>query len=235
MIYAVILATGEGKRMGNAELPKQFMELCGKPIVIHTMEQFLVNPRLDHIVICCSDKWIDYLKNLSKEAFGDEPRLHFTVGGETRNESLINGCAYITENLNGQSEDIVVTHDAVRPFVSQKIIDDNIEAMEHYDAIDTAVEATDTIVYSEDQKSISQIPVRSNCFQGQTPQTFRIGKLTSLYNELTDDEKLILTDACKIYTIKGQNVGIVLGDVYNIKITVPYDLLVSNAIIALRN
>ena len=98
-------------------------------------------------------------------------------------------------------------------------------------AIRRGVAATDTIVQSEDGKVISSVPDRSKMYQGQTPQTFRLKKLKSLYESLTDEEKKILTDAAKIFVMKGEDVYLVEGEVSNIKITYPYDLRVAETLI----
>ena len=143
----------------------------------------------------------------------------------------MNGCKYIEEKYGLNDKDIVVTHDAVRPFVTQRILDDNIKLAKKYGAADTVIPATDTIVYSKDGKMITEIPDRKECYQGQTPQTFNIKKLMSLFDSLTKKEKEILTDGCKIFSIKGEDVALVDGEVYNIKLTTLYDLKIAQAIL----
>ncbi|MEE1236675.1 MAG: 2-C-methyl-D-erythritol 4-phosphate cytidylyltransferase, partial [Turicibacter sp.] len=96
---------------------------------------------------------------------------------------------------------------------------------------DTVVPAFDTIIASEDGVVISDIPRRDFMYQGQTPQSFNIKKLTSLYNSLTKEEKEILTDACKIFVVKGEPVKLVRGEVFNTKITTQYDLKIANALV----
>ena len=124
-----------------------------------------------------------------------------------------------------------MTHDAVRPFVTYRIIKDNIDAAKKYGACDTVVPATDTIVESQDGVIISAIPDRSKLYQGQTPQSFNALKLQQLYRSLTDGEKEILTDAAKIFVIKGEPVELVRGETYNVKITYPYDLTVAEGLL----
>src|SRR5690606_7456415 len=114
---------------------------------------------------------------------------------------------------------------------THRIIQDNIEQGKLYPAVDTVIPAIDTIVESEDHEFISQIPRRDFMYQGQTPQTFKINKFKELYNQLTEAEKEILTDACKIFSLKGETVKLVDGEIFNIKVTTPYDLKVANAII----
>ena len=113
-------------------------------------------------------------------------------------------CNYIKEEYTINNSDIIVTHDAVRPFITQRIINDNIEKCNKYGATDTVVQAIDTIVESKKNEIISNIPVRGYMYQGQTPQSFRIIELMETYSSLTDKEKNILTDACKMYVMKNK-------------------------------
>lgn len=232
MVYAVIAAGGIGTRMGNTEKPKQYITLSGKPIICHTVEKFYVNSEFRRVIVLCPDQWVSYTKNIIAKYLPDAgERVVVIEGGCTRNATLMNAVDYI-ERTDGLDEStIVVTHDAVRPFVTSRIIRENIDAAREYGACDTVVPATDTIVESEDGDSITLVPDRSTLYQGQTPQSFNALKLRRLYNELTDEEKDILTDACKIFTIKGLPVRLVRGEVYNIKLTYPYDLRVARVLL----
>lgn len=231
MIYAEVLAGGKGTRMGNTELPKQFLMLGKKPVVIHTLEQFLMNERIDKVLICCPEAWMSYTKDIIRKYLGKNERIVVVKGGETRNDTILNGCKYIEENFGLNDDDIILTHDAVRPFLNQRIINDNIDMTFKYGAVDTVVEAFDTIVHSVDGKIITEIPVRSEMYQGQTPQSFNIKLLMKFFDSLTEEEKDILTDACKALVLKGTDVHLVKGEVYNIKITTQYDLKVANGLI----
>ena len=231
MIYAEILAGGKGTRMGNTEMPKQFLLLGNKPIFIHTVEQFLLNRRVDKILICCPEQWMAYTRDTLKKYHADMERVFVVQGGTTRNETILNGCTFIEKNFGLNNDDIILTHDAVRPFINQRIIDDNIDGTLKYGAVDTVVEAFDTIVHSADGEVITNIPVRSEMYQGQTPQSFNIKLLMSFFNSLTNEEKEILTDACKALVIKGNDVHLVKGEVYNMKITTQHDLKVANGLV----
>ena len=231
MIYAEILAGGSGTRMGNTDKPKQFLMLGNKPILVHTLEQFVMNPNIDKILVIVPKVWVEFRKDIIKSFLENNDRVVVVEGGETRNETIINGCKYIEKTYGLNEEDIVITHDSVRPFVSQRIINDNIEKMKEYAAVDTVISAADTIVESIDGAVISNIPVRKHYLQGQTPQSFRVKQLMEVYESLNEEEKEILTDACKIYVIKGIAVGLVEGEPYNIKVTTMYDLKVANAIV----
>ena len=234
VIYAEILAGGNGSRMGNINMPKQFLSLNNRPIIIHTIEKFLLNDRFDKIIIVSRKDWVNHTKDIIKKYIGETDRVVVVSGGDDRNESIMSGVRYIDEHFGINDDDIIVTHDSVRPFLTHRIIDENINAALEYSAVDTVIEAIDTIIRSEDQEVITEIPVRDTMFQGQTPQSFNIKKLVELYQSLDEAEKSILTDACKIFALKGEKVKLVRGEVFNIKLTTPYDLKVANAIIQER-
>lgn len=231
-IYAAILAGGSGSRMGNVERPKQFMNIGGKPIIIHTIEKFIVHQEFDMIIVLAPAAWTAHTRDLVRKYIpeGLRSRIAVTAGGASRNETVMNAVAYIEQNGTLDDETIIVTHDSVRPFVSHRIIDENIRAAMECGACDTVVPATDTIVESTDHEFISSIPDRSVMYQGQTPQSFKAKKLKELYLGLSEDEKKILTDACKIMVMKGEKVRLVMGDTANIKITYPEDLKMAEAL-----
>ena len=229
MIYAAILAGGIGSRMAS-EKP-QYINIGGKPIILHTIEKFCLCSEFEEILILCPKDWIEYTKGLIAKHISPSDRIKVIEGGSTRNETIQNAISYIEASGNLDEDTVIVTHDAVRPFVTYRIIKDNIEAAVNYGACDTVVPATDTIVASEDGDVISAIPDRSKLYQGQTPQSFNALKLQKLYRSLTEDEKDILTDAAKIFVIKGEPVKLVKGETYNVKITYPYDLTVAEGLL----
>lgn len=231
MIYGVVLAGGVGSRMGNVGKPKQYLLIGDKPILIHTLEKFYVQSEFEKVLVLCPSEWLSHTKNLVRKYIRDDERIVVLEGGDTRNETIMNAIDYIESEGNLDEETIIVTHDSVRPFVTQRILEENIRFAKEYGACDTAVAATDTIVCSEDQVVISDIPERRTMYQGQTPQTFQALKLKTLYHSLSEEEKAVLTDAAKIFVMKGEKVHIVDGEVFNIKITYPYDLRVAEALI----
>lgn len=231
MIYAVIAAGGIGSRMGNVEKPKQYITLKDKPIIAHTVEKFYVNDCFKKIIILCPEQWVNHTKSIIKKHLHEDERVVVLQGGSTRNETIMNAIKFIEETDGLDDDTIIVTHDAVRPFVSARIITENIEAALKYGATDTVVPATDTIVESQNGAVISNIPDRSKLYQGQTPQSFKAKLLKDLYYSLTEEEKDILTDACKIFSMKGHDVHLIDGEVHNIKITYPYDLRVAKALL----
>jgi D-ribitol-5-phosphate cytidylyltransferase len=233
MVYAEILAGGKGTRMGNTNMPKQFLAIGNKPIIIHTLERFLLNYNIDKIIVVTPKEWMAHTKDIVNKYILKSyiDKIFICEGGQDRNESIMNGIKYIEQKFGINSDDIVVTHDAVRPFLTHRIIEENIKMAIEYGATDTVIPATDTIVESLDGNEISNIPIRNHMYQGQTPQSFNIKKLQQMYNSLSEYEKSILTDAAKIFVVKNQKVKLVMGDVANIKITTQYDLKIANIMI----
>lgn len=231
MIYAGILAGGQGTRMGNVPMPKQFLLLNDKPIIVHTLEKFVLNPKFNKIIIASPKEWINYTRDVLKKFELELPNVFVIEGGSERNDTIMSIIDFINQEDGIDEDDVLLTHDAVRPFLTHRIIEENIEMGIEHGSVDTVIEAIDTIVESEDGEFISDIPKRDIMYQGQTPQTFHIKTLQSLYNGLSEDEKNILTDACKIFSMKGEKVKLVKGEIFNIKITTPYDLNVANSII----
>lgn len=231
MIYAVILAGGTGSRMGVSDTPKQFLEIKGKPILNYTVEKFLLNDKFEKIIILTPENWISHTKQILRKFTGESGKLAVITGGKTRNETIMNAITYI-EKTDGLDDDtVIVTHDSVRPFVTHRIIEDNIKAAIEFGACDTVIPASDTIVESVDSELISAIPLRSNMYQGQTPQSFKAKILRDEYCSLSEEEKEILTDAAKILVMKGRPVKLVKGETYNIKITYPYDLRIARSLL----
>ena len=231
MVFAVICAGGIGSRMGNAEKPKQYLNVGGKPIILHTIEKFVVNEEFEKIIVLVPESWISYTKDIINKHLQGIEKVEVMAGGSDRNSTIMNAINYIEEKFGLDDDTIIVTHDAVRPFVTHRIIMDNIEAAVKVGACDTVIPATDTIVESLDGEKISSIPDRSKVYQGQTPQSFRAKRLKELYSSLTDEEKAMVADAAKIYLLKGEAVHLVRGEVFNIKITYPYDLTVAETLI----
>ena len=232
-VFGVVLAGGIGARMGNMEKPKQFLELNGKPIIIHTLEKFVVHPGFEQVLVLSPKAWLSYTKDIIRKYIPQPESVAVLAGGATRNETIMNAIRYIDSQGMLDDETVIVTHDSVRPFVTHRILDENIRFAAEYGACDTVIPATDTIVRSQDHEDITEIPDRKQMYQGQTPQSFKAKKLQEVYDSLTEAEKDILTDACKIMVLKGGRVHLVMGEVFNIKITYPYDITVAKALLGI--
>ena len=219
MVYAAVLAGGSGLRMGGS-LPKQFLEVAGRPIIIRSIQAFIESGSVDKIFVAVSADFSDYTSELIAKYLGDAA-VTVVAGGKNRNETLLN----VLHSIDDISDDdIILTHDAVRPFIDKRIVDENISAAREYGACNTVVPAVDTILRSSDGKFIESVPVRSEIFHAQTPQSFGVKKLLSLYENLSDDEMEKFTDSCSVFLAAGERVFLVTGDRNNIKLTYPEDM-----------
>ena len=230
-IFGVVMAGGTGTRMGNVEKPKQFLHIGEKPMIVHTMEKFCINSRFEKVIVLCPEAWVSYTKDLLKKYLPDAERYTVIPGGRLRNDTIMNAVEFIEETYGLEEDTYMVTHDAVRPFVTHRILDENIACANKGIACDTVFPATDTLVESLNGETISQIPNRANYYQGQTPQSFRAKEFKELYQSLSEDEKAILTDAAKVFVIKEKEVALVMGEAFNIKVTYPYDLQLAETLL----
>lgn len=236
MIFAAILAGGVGSRMNIADMPKQFLPLGNKPIIIHTLEKFLSCKRIDCIYIGVHPEWEDHMNKLIKEYFIDfKNKFKVISGGGSRTDTLFNIVNSIEKDFGENKDNIVLTHDSVRPFVSLKMIDENIAAALKYGAVNTLSRAVDTIVISNGEDFVESIPDRSRMYHGQCPQSFNISLLKKYYNKLSSEDKIALTDACKIFVLNNHPVYIVEGDYTNLKITTMGDYKIAMAIEKILN
>ncbi|MDO5125687.1 MAG: 2-C-methyl-D-erythritol 4-phosphate cytidylyltransferase [Ruminococcus sp.] len=227
MIFAGIVAGGTGTRMG-ADIPKQFLKIGGKPIIMCTLEKFLDFRDIDRIYLGVHPDWVDFTKELIETYYLDDKRIVIVNGGQDRNSTVFNIINSIISEYGCNDDDIILTHDGVRPFVTTEIIAENIKTAQSYNACGTFISSVDTIIRSVDGKTVSDVPFRHEMFQAQTPQSFNISRLREVYASLTDDEKSKLTDTCSIFTVKGLPVHIVKGDVLNMKITTANDLKIAD-------
>jgi len=227
MNIAVILAGGSGTRMGS-DIPKQFIDIYGKPMIIHTIESFDVNSEIDKIVISCKEEWQEDLKIWIRK-FGLNKVKYIVSGGSTRQESVYNAI----RALDGvcTDDDILVIHDAARPLISQRIINENIEGAKEFGAVDTVIPSADTIVKSVDGNTINSIPVRSELYLGQTPQSFKYNLIKSAHEASIENSTSDATDDCQLVLGINKNVHLVKGDKLNFKITTFEDLLLLKSVI----
>lgn len=218
MTYAIICAGGMGLRFGGG-IPKQFFEIDGEPILLKTVRIFENIDEIEKIIVVCPKSFIKNAQGILSQC----KKTFVTEGGSDRNMSVMNGIAYIEKNFGLNDDTVVVTHDAVRPFVTAEIITGSIAETKKYGACVAAVKAVDTIIEVENGM-VKNVPDRSRMYQVQTPQTFYAKCLRELYNSLSEDEKLTLTDCSRIYVSRGKPVKIIDGDIKNIKITYKSDI-----------
>ena len=233
MNVAVILSAGSGSRFG-AKIPKQFINLAGKNIIEYTIAAFEQNDQIDEICIVADESYHTKLWEISKNnEFQKVKRI--IIGGVERKDSSYQAIKeYETfENIN------LVFHDAVRPFVSQKIINDTIQALENYDAIDVAIPTADTIIQIDSKtNTIERIPQRSKLQRGQTPQAFKLETIKKAHELSNQDvNEPFFTDDCGLVKqyLPTTDIFVVNGEEKNIKITYPEDLLFAEKLIQLNS
>lgn len=229
---AVILAGGTGSRVESSSIPKQFIEINGAPIFWHTSEKFLINPRIDYVVISCHDEWISYAQNIIKNS-NFQGKIFICSGGECRNKSILHALNFIESNWKNQLDknSVIVTHDAVRMFIDSKIIDENINLCKKFNVVNTVIPSTDTIAISKDKKTIFDIPERSQYYQGQTPQSANWEKIKNIYKNQKNNEFFNRCDLCKLAVLNKDDVGLVLGSYSNFKITTDFDLKIAKILV----
>lgn len=228
MIYGILLAGGKGTRLG-LPTPKQFLKIGNKTLLEHSVEKFAACPFIEHTVVVVPKDWYEQSSSLLNALKFEHVSL--CLGGSTRQESLYKGLSYLRDTIGIGDKDIAVSHDVARPFVTLEIIRNNIQICQKFGAADTVIPSSDTIVESLDQETISSVPIRKNMFLGQTPQTFYVNQFIEIYENLTEDYLSIVTDAAKILQDHGVKVGLVQGDVSNMKVTTLFDLQLANAVL----
>ena len=226
MIYAGILAGGTGVRMGG-NIPKQFMHIGKKPIIIHTIERFLNT--CDKVIVACPKPHIAYMTDIINKyiAIG---AVSVIEGGNTRMDSMLCVLAYIFINFNTTDKDIIVTHDGVRPFVSEDIIEKTVQAAAKKGAAAPFLNATDTVAVSLDGEKLERVLTRDCVYSVQTPQTFKLLKLKKIFKNAGDDIYKY-TDLCGMAMSQVADVYMVPGDRKNIKITTREDIYIAQAIL----
>ena len=222
MVIAALLAGGTGKRLGSA-VPKQFIPLGGRPVLLHSLFAFTESGLIDRCVLSVPAGYVSLARELIKNAGATGVPVDVMGGGENRSDTLRRILLFL--DANGLlKESVLLTHDAVRPFISRRIIEDNIAAVRACGACNTCVPATDTVFLSRDGRFISDVPPRSTVFHAQTPQSFRGDKLLALIEALPPEEFAQMTDGCSVYARFGLPVALVQGDRDNVKLTYPEDI-----------
>ena len=202
------------------------MLINGKPLLVYTIEAFDKNLEINQIVVVTNKEHISEVKDLCKTYKLNKVKT-VVEGGETRQQSVYNGLKSIKVN----KEDIILIHDAARPLVGQRIITDNIHGCQFFDAVATAINATDTIIKSEDQKTITSGIDRNSLYQVQTPQTFKYGLILLAHENAIKNKLPNVTDDAKLVLEMGHKVHLVEGDKYNFKITTSEDLKLFKALL----
>lgn len=233
MNIALIFAGGTGTRMNSKAKPKQFLELNGRAIIIHTLEYFENHADIDAICIACIDSWIPHLKSLLE--FHSIKKVRWIVpGGKTGQESIHNGIETIHADIPDSPETIVLIHDGVRPLISEKIISDNIQCVKEHGSAITVAPAVETIVTSNQNACVQDIYNRASCHLARAPQSFFLNDLYQAHQKAKEDGINDMIDTASLMKHYGHSLYMVDGPVENIKITTPLDFYLFRAIYEAR-
>jgi 2-C-methyl-D-erythritol 4-phosphate cytidylyltransferase len=224
---AIILAGGTGERMNN-EMPKQFLEIASRPVIIHTCKAFEKNESISDMIIVCNEKYIEHLQSLIKQN-SIQKVYKIVPGGKTRQESSFLGIKACPPDTG-----FVLIHDAVRPFAGRSIIEDVLMAAKEKGAAAPVISTEDTIIV-KDGDFITEIPDRNTLKRIQTPQGFQYETMLkahewALENNITDS-----TDDCGLVLAMGPKVKWVEGSRENIKITNAADLFLAENLVPMRD
>ena len=230
MNIAVILAGGSGSRFGR-DLPKQFLKVAGKKVIEHTIDVFEHNDLINEIAVVTQPEYIADVEQLVVNNHYRKVRK-ILVGGKERYHSSLSAINAYTEDT-----DNLIFHDAVRPLVNDRIINDCIEALKEYDAVDVAIPVADTIIQVDDTDCINAIPTRSLLRSGQTPQCFKRGVINKAYEIAMQDPNFLTTDDCGVVRkyLPETPVYVVKGEVFNMKITYKEDLFLVDKLFQLKS
>lgn len=231
-VSALIFAGGTGKRMNTKTLPKQFLELHGKPIIIHTIEHFESHPEIKDIVVVCVDDWLDYCKDLLAK-FNIKKVSQVVPGGETGQMSIFNGLEALQEKYQG-NDDYVLIHDGVRPLIDEEIISKNIESVKKYGTAITVKPVIETVVQVDEEDIINNVIERSTCQTAVAPQSFVLSEIYSLHMRAQAEKLFDMTDSATLARYFGLPLHTVMGGSENIKITTPSDFYIFRAIYEAR-
>jgi 2-C-methyl-D-erythritol 4-phosphate cytidylyltransferase len=231
MNIALIFAGGSGIRMSAASKPKQFLQLYGKEIIIHTLENFEKHPQIDGIVVVCIESWIPFLSNLL-EKYTITKVKWIASGGADGQESIFRGLSALKNNIPDDAA--VLIHDGVRPLITQKLITDCIAGvMQHGSAI-TVTPEIETVVSLDEQKRITTITERSRCFHAKAPQAFRFADIWQAHTKAKAEGITDMIDSASLMRYYGYEIYTVQGDYDNIKITTPSDFYTFRALYEAR-
>ncbi|MCI1268547.1 MAG: 2-C-methyl-D-erythritol 4-phosphate cytidylyltransferase [Ruminococcus sp.] len=232
MNIAVIFAGGVGKRMRSKDLPKQFLKIHEKPIIVHTIELFNEHPEIDAIVISCVADWIDYLNELLKKYNLDKVKK-VVHGGSSGQESIYNGLE-AAEEISSGDNDIVLIHDGVRPLITSKTITDNIASVLKHGSAITSVKVKETVLLVDEEEAIKEVPNRNDSRLARAPQSFYLKDILSAHRSAIKEKKLDFIDSCSMMYHYGKKLYLVEGPQENIKITTPDDFYSMRAILDAR-
>jgi ribitol-5-phosphate 2-dehydrogenase (NADP+) / D-ribitol-5-phosphate cytidylyltransferase len=232
---AVVLAGGTGTRVG-LDVPKQLIRIAGKPIIEHTIAALCESPLVDEVLVMMAPGYLDPVHAIVR-AGGYTKVTRILEGSGTRNDTTRAALDALSGEA-GDEECFVLLHDAVRPLLSQDIIEANVEALQDYDAVDTVIGSADTIIQVDEERLLIEDVLRRDVLRrGQTPQSFRLSTLREAYRLAAGDPDFVATDDCTVVLryLPEVPIAVVAGHERNMKVTEPIDVYLADKLFQLRS
>lgn len=230
MNIAIIIAGGSGARM-KQDIPKQFLNVFDKPVIIYTLEAFQNHPEIDAIEVVCIEGWHEILRAYCKQ-FNISKLENIVNGGKTGQESIFNGLSDVRSRHD--DNDIILIHDSIRPMVSDKIISDCIKVCrEHGNAI-TVIPCVEAMLTTTDGIGSENQYNRDSLKRTQTPQAFHIGDLASAHEEAMQNGITNSIASCTLFVELGRKVWFSAGSEKNVKLTTPEDIEIFKALLTCK-
>lgn len=220
MVIALLTAAGSGSRM-HQDIPKQFLHVDNKPIILYTMEAFQRNPQIDAIVVVTLSTWTDFIWTYAKQ-FNITKLKWVVCGGETGQESILNGLKALEEEC--QPDDIVMVHDGNRPLVSDDIIADSLSVFKKNGGAVAAIPCVEAVFKSADGHSSNISIPREELFRTQTPHTYTLGKLLWAHGEALKRGITNTAASCTLMQALGETIYLSRGSEKNFKLTTLEDM-----------
>ncbi len=230
MNIALIIAGGNGQRM-HQDIPKQFINVDDKPVIIYTLEAFQKHPDIDSIYVVCLEGWHEILSAYAKQ-FKIDKLKEIVCGGETGQASIRNGIFAINEKYNGN--DIVLIHDAIRPMISEDIISDNIAKCKLYGSSIASIPCGEAMLETDNKKNSNAIYDRDKLMRAQTPQAFPLNKLVWAHKEALKKGITNSVASCTLMIELGEEVYFSAGSEKNIKLTTTEDIDIFKALLTTK-
>ena len=228
MNIAMIIAGGVGARM-QQDIPKQFINVNDKPVIVYTLQAFQNHPNIDAIEIVCLEGWHDIVRAYAKQ-FGVTKLENIVNGGKNGQDSIRNGLYDIAERHH-DPDDVVIIHDAIRPMVSAEIISDNIRVCRQFGNATTVVPCNTAMLKSEDALVSDEQLSRDTVKMTQTPQSFFVNDLVSAHKEALEKGIVASVASCTMYIELGRRVYLSLGSEKNLKLTTTDDIEMFKALL----
>lgn len=230
MNIALIIAGGTGARM-HQDVPKQFLNVNDRPIIVYTLEAFQNHPDIDAIYVSCLSGWHEILRAYAKQ-FNITKLEKIIEGGKNGQDSIRNGVYAIAENY--KEEDLILVHDAIRPMLSPEIISDNIVKCRTNGNAITVIPCMEAMLKSEDHTKSEESVLRDSLFRAQTPQTISVGDAIQLHQEALAKGITNSVATCTLLLELGKKVYFANGSEKNIKITNTDDIEIFKALLSMK-